>query len=540
MIARAKHKDELLHRKGTTSDIMRAVVDCYNRDWKQVVDFAESAPRGDTLSKCRWIFDFVDQNIEYVLDPFGKQWIRTPARLWADRQGDCKSFAIFICSVLRCLGIPHSFRFACYDGNKEPTHVYAVAYDEEGNEIIVDPVYRNKEGVALFNQESEYNNIIDMAGTTEISRLSGIGESAIPQIITIPGKKYLPRGEQDFLINLNNLDLLYQGAVKLNDLQWANHISNLMDVASVTILCFEKAEEWSLDIPHALACVRQLYLYGAFDSPVGTTLDQRESKCSSLFDQIVEGANLATPQDDDLSFLLNLTAESTPDFNPAEYLGGSASVGFLSEVCGMGATSKATAEQIAMAQSEISKYAEYYMYTFITDSKIDEYPAIVGEKRAYYLKQYQQFEDAGAMTRDDCLVCINNSLLAKYQKEGRAYLLAVKNGDIPPYVGGASFWLEILKVLLPGLLAVLPGLLSLWLGVDEETVSEEIEGAAPDIEADGFVSSSTNITTGTSTGTSTGTIDNLFASSNLPGLLLAGGVLMALLFGKSSDGKKKK
>ena len=170
MIAQAEHKDTIINRQGKTKDIMQAVVDCYNSDYVQVQELADNLPGNDTLSRCRAVFDFVDKNIKYQIDPLQKQWIRTPARLWSDGEGDCKSFSIFICSCLRCMGIPHLFRFAAYEGNSDPTHVYAVAIDESGKEIIVDPVYRDESGKAVFNKECPYTKKIDMKGTTEISR----------------------------------------------------------------------------------------------------------------------------------------------------------------------------------------------------------------------------------------------------------------------------------------------------------------------------------------------------------------------------------
>ena len=277
MIAQAEHKDTIINRQGKTKDIMQAVVDCYNSDYAQVQELADNLPGNDTLSRCRAVFDFVDKNIKYQIDPLQKQWIRTPARLWSDGEGDCKSFSIFICSCLRCMGIPHLFRFAAYEGNSDPTHVYAVAIDESGKEIIVDPVYRDENGKAVFNKECPYTKKIDMKGTTEISRLSGpgIGYFTETEMIEIQGKEYLPRVEQDFLINLNALNTLYKGAVAAKDEAFANRIENLMDVATVAIMLYENAENGFGDVEKGISCLRVMYDEGVFNQPVGTTNEQR-------------------------------------------------------------------------------------------------------------------------------------------------------------------------------------------------------------------------------------------------------------------------
>ena len=251
MIAQAEHKDTIINRQGKTKDIMQAVVDCYNSDYAQVQELADNLPGNDTLSRCRAVFDFVDKNIKYQIDPLQKQWIRTPARLWSDGEGDCKSFSIFICSCLRCMGIPHLFRFAAYEGNSDPTHVYAVAIDESGKEIIVDPVYRDENGKAVFNKECPYIKKIDMKGTTEISRLSGpgIGYFTETEMIEIQTVKEYFRVWADFLISYQDtLNTLYKGTVAAKDEAFANRIENLMDVATVAIMLYENAENGFGDV----------------------------------------------------------------------------------------------------------------------------------------------------------------------------------------------------------------------------------------------------------------------------------------------------
>ncbi|MGC3979043.1 MAG: hypothetical protein QM751_12955 [Paludibacteraceae bacterium] len=99
------------------------------------------------------------------------QWIKTPARLYVDGFGDCKSMALFACSCLRCLGIRHYFRFVSFNREKEATHVYAVAIDMRGNEIYIDPVVRP----IRFNYQEKYTYKVDMNGT-QIYKLAGINK----------------------------------------------------------------------------------------------------------------------------------------------------------------------------------------------------------------------------------------------------------------------------------------------------------------------------------------------------------------------------
>ena len=378
MIAQAEHKDTIINRQGKTKDIMQAVVDCYNSDYAQVQELADNLPGNDTLSRCRAVFDFVDKNIKYQIDPLQKQWIRTPARLWSDGEGDCKSFSIFICSCLRCMGIPHLFRFAAYEGNSDPTHVYAVAIDESGKEIIVDPVYRDENGKAVFNKECPYTKKIDMKGTTEISRLSGpgIGYFTETEMIEIQGKEYLPRVEQDFLINLNALNTLYKGAVAAKDEAFANRIENLMDVATVAILLYEYSEYGFGDVEKGISCLRVMYDEGAFNQPVGTTNEQRSQVMNIMVSAIVQKSADVIANEEDIDYLLETTGISTPGFDASEFLGSDVAVGRASYRQMRAASlsgSKPTQAEINKIEQTLTTNAEYFMYSFIPDSRVSEF-----------------------------------------------------------------------------------------------------------------------------------------------------------------------
>ena len=103
----------------------------------------------------RDLHDFILENIEYKRDPRSSQWVKSPGLLWRDRQGDCKSYTLFIVSVLQNLGIPYIMRFVSYKKKeKRPTHVYPIAIID-GQEIIIDVVY-SQIGGGRFNKEKPY------------------------------------------------------------------------------------------------------------------------------------------------------------------------------------------------------------------------------------------------------------------------------------------------------------------------------------------------------------------------------------------------
>lgn len=547
MIAQAEHKDTIINRQGKTKDIMQAVIDCYNSDYAQVQELADNLPGNDTLSRCRAVFDFVDKNIKYQIDPLQKQWIRTPARLWSDGEGDCKSFSIFICSCLRCMGIPHLFRFAAYEGNSDPTHVYAVAIDESGKEIIVDPVYRDENGKAVFNKECPYTKKIDMKGTTEISRLSGpgIGYFTETEMIEIQGKEYLPRVEQDFLINLNALNTLYKGAVAAKDEAFANRIENLMDVATVAILLYEYSEDGFGDVEKGISCLRVMYDEGAFNQPVGTTNEQRSQVMNIMVSAIVQKSADVIANEEDIDYLLETTGISTPGFDASEFLGSDVAVGRASYRQMRAASlsgSKPTQAEINKIEQTLTTNAEYFMYSFIPDSRVSEFShlPVVLEKRAYYKDFYNKLNKNNVLTQEQALSVVNSAIYSKYGYSGPIFLIMIRDGKIP-VVGDI---LSIITVV-AGLISAIGALLSKIFGKDEDEMNEELKVNGPS-STDGLftVTDSNNSYPDNSTTDNplldfsqpTGTV----ASSNLLGILLVGGVLMALIFGGSGDKKKKK
>ena len=547
MIAQAEHKDTIINRQGKTKDIMQAVVDCYNSDYAQVQELADNLPGNDTLSRCRAVFDFVDKNIKYQIDPLQKQWIRTPARLWSDGEGDCKSFSIFICSCLRCMGIPHLFRFAAYEGNGDPTHVYAVAIDESGKEIIVDPVYRDESGKAVFNKECPYTKKIDMKGTTEISRLSGpgIGYFTETEMIEIEGKEYLPRVEQDFLINLNALNTLYKGAVAAKDAAFANRIENLMDVATVAILLYEYSEDGFGDVEKGISCLRVMYDEGAFNQPVGTTNEQRSQVMNIMVSAIVQKSANVIANEEDIDYLLETTGISTPGFDASEFLGSDVAVGRASYRQMRAASlsgSKPTQAEINKIEQTLTTNAEYFMYSFIPDSRVSEFShlPVVLEKRAYYKDFYNKLNKNNVLTQEQALSVVNSAIYSKYGYSGPIFLIMIRDGKIP-VVGDI---LSIITVV-AGLISAIGALLSKIFGKDEDEMNEELKVNGPSSTDGLFTVTDSNNTYPDNSTTDNPLLDfskptGTVAGSNLLGILLVGGVLMALIFGGSGDKKKKK
>lgn len=152
----------VVYKEGTTGDIIKEVLSTYQHCRADLNKFAPALQKGTENETCKAIWNFVKKNISYKIDPIGKQFIKTPARIWQDKQCDCKGYSIFIACCLTSLGLPVKFRFVSFDNTDIPTHVYVVC-----NNNILDCVMNQ------YNKEHSYTNKKEF-DMTEISRLSGM------------------------------------------------------------------------------------------------------------------------------------------------------------------------------------------------------------------------------------------------------------------------------------------------------------------------------------------------------------------------------
>lgn len=211
----ALYKDD-----GNTGDIITQVLNSYANNKEQLSSLSPYLRTSNLKDTCRVIWQLVKHNIAYVIDPPGRQWIRTPARLWADKQGDCKSYSVFIASCLYNLGIKGCFRFVSFKEGP-PTHVYVVV-KHSGREIILDAV------MPAFNQQKPFLKKWDY-NMTRISQLSGIPKQ---QQISGGLSTTLNQGKRREVLNqaLPGLAMLaiYQFIPPGRNDGWAKNLPNLI------------------------------------------------------------------------------------------------------------------------------------------------------------------------------------------------------------------------------------------------------------------------------------------------------------------------
>ncbi|MEM6377824.1 MAG: hypothetical protein AAF705_06410 [Bacteroidota bacterium] len=157
-------------KKYDTDDIVSLMI------WsdQQVKQYTEEFSKLFTADRkgMRKLFEFLATNIRYQRDKKKTQVLKSPALLWEEKEGDCKSFTLFVTSVAQNIGLPYFMRFTSYrKEDKTPKHVYPVVIIN-GKEVPVDVVYYLQEG-GSFGTEKKYAHKTDYKMREGLAFLSG-------------------------------------------------------------------------------------------------------------------------------------------------------------------------------------------------------------------------------------------------------------------------------------------------------------------------------------------------------------------------------
>ena len=147
---------------GNNHDVVEKVVLCYEKWRDQPADLVAQLRELSPEEQCYAIFRYVIDNVHYKVDKPGYQYIKSPARLLDDAEGDCKSMTLFIASCLHCLGISHVIRFVNFDGGSQYTHVYPIAVMPTGDIIILDAVERDAQQKPVYNYARDYRKKLEI------------------------------------------------------------------------------------------------------------------------------------------------------------------------------------------------------------------------------------------------------------------------------------------------------------------------------------------------------------------------------------------
>lgn len=160
----------MLVQDQSTGDIIDAICTAHKRHAQEYSRISSFFNAGTPREVGRKIFNFLKNNIRYVIEPGSKQTVKSPAAILATGYGDCKHYSLFAGGVLQSLGIPFAYRFASYrDYDKQPQHVFVVINPGK-NEIWLDPV------VGQYDYKKPYKHATDRK--MALYSISGMGATA--------------------------------------------------------------------------------------------------------------------------------------------------------------------------------------------------------------------------------------------------------------------------------------------------------------------------------------------------------------------------
>lgn len=147
--------------KGNTEYSVTQMVDVVKHYSHQTAKVAKKLKKSSLTSTLQSIQDFVYWHIQYKIDE-SDQLLRSPACSWASRYDgvDCKSYSIFVASILQQLGIKSYFRRVSYSPDKPYSHVYNVIPVEQKNGDLNHGYYivDGTINTSIYNEPNFYKN----------------------------------------------------------------------------------------------------------------------------------------------------------------------------------------------------------------------------------------------------------------------------------------------------------------------------------------------------------------------------------------------
>ena len=164
-VAPTSNLETVLFKNGGVDDIVDVILYADKLSKSFTKDLAPQLKGASDMETLRNLFYVVNNNIRYVRDRVGNEVVKSPGKFWKDRKGDCKSYSIFIGSVLKNLGYKYKYRVAFYDP-KEPEkgHIYPIVVLPGGKQVVMDAIPLNDyTRHRAFNQEVPYWKAYDYA-----------------------------------------------------------------------------------------------------------------------------------------------------------------------------------------------------------------------------------------------------------------------------------------------------------------------------------------------------------------------------------------
>ena len=163
----------------STKDIMQQIIETHKRYKSDYDKISDQFWKGSVKSTCKYLFDFLKNNVKYDVEPDYRQSVKSPAAIlstgrYANGGNDCKHYSLFQAGILDSLSrkgykIDWCYRFANYKLFQTLPHHVFVVVKINGVEYWCDPVLQ------YWNQRKPYINKIDRK--MALYSISGIGRT---------------------------------------------------------------------------------------------------------------------------------------------------------------------------------------------------------------------------------------------------------------------------------------------------------------------------------------------------------------------------
>ena len=153
--------------EGNSNSIMDCLLSLQSAAQDQTKTFAENLQRiygNNVPSLLRDLYQCIVANVRLRYDPIGRQFIRKPSNIVVEKACDCKSYSLFISSILSNLGIKNFFRFVSFEPGQEIRHVYIIV-PYNGHNYVLDC------NLKTFDREYPYYKKVD-----KMAIISSIGK----------------------------------------------------------------------------------------------------------------------------------------------------------------------------------------------------------------------------------------------------------------------------------------------------------------------------------------------------------------------------
>jgi len=519
-----------------------AIIAAIERVWpdsvKQSAKFAKRLRQiygTDNDRLLRDLYETVCRRVRLQYDPFGVQYVRKPANVVRDGECDCKSYALFLSSVLTNLQIPHLFRFVAWHPGAEVSHVYIVAFPD-GKRTVLDCNLKKYglEKLPNYNSiEIDMTKIYSMGALPPATLLDGRDVSQMSGLeLGLRGKREELRAERDHLHGIcgnddaranydaaidMTTDLINTvGAITDNPNRWVKSANNMIGAIQydwatgryhkypIDELHSMRAAEWNAGVRH--------HAVGSFWSSVkkvtkkvGNVAKSGVKIVASTTKKTVKGvanvtkgvtrvaANTVKAATIAPAALFSSKARQELKDAQSRMKQGAKEFGEGNKQI-VTAAGSATLETIL--EDYMPKAGYYFLYMFIPDADVSSYPAKVQKKRAKQ-KRMWNFLVKWLGVDEDKLKSISRSGIIKHTgKTPEELIAAYAKGK---KISGVGEVVAIITICISAINAI-ANFIKSWKGKSSsETAKEEDVAGSGDGDSDSDSDSASTTTSGSST-----------------------------------------